>query len=410
MRGIQVIRSAAAFVCSVVLASTLSACKGPDETVDAGGNAPIGGNASSSGGGNGASSSGGGGSSSGGSNGATYTGPIALSLTSSPTVSYDASNGKTTVVVQYSARGANNLALAKDQYTSTMLVNDAALDNESLLDSQSQELAVNLHFSEVLDASYSMTQHNPPAFEPMKKAAGDTLQGILNTWSQRTGNVTFQTIWFAEKINQSINSSAAARVWQPADLLTLPVPDPGSVTKLYAATQKMAELMKADYDRGIAANARDHHVMLVFSDGKDNYSWFGNESPPATMATSNGASFLQYGVAATDLENVKAAITAHPRLTVHVIGVGSDIDAAELQQIADTGKGVFLQNPSSTKLSELFNQVLLEFTTLQTEGALIPLPPGDYEFALVVKNSDGSATDEQRFRVHAGDTTARVLP
>jgi hypothetical protein len=90
--------------------------------------------------------------------------------------------------------------------------------------------------------------------------------------------------------------------------------------------------------------------------------------------------------------------------------LGSSINEAELQSIADAGHGVFLKNPDSARLDELFAQVLTEFTTLKTEGALIPMPTGDYNFTLRITNAAGTASDEYSFRFHGGDTTARELP
>jgi hypothetical protein len=390
-RGL-VVRGVGTAALIITLALSFSACKGPND--DEGSLAP-------------GSGSPGDGGSSGGSG--SYKGPVALHMTADPSVKWNPADGKTTVVLQYTVRGANNVPLQKGQYLSSMWVDGRALDAESLLDSASEDLAVQLNFTEVLDASYSMTQHSPPAFEPMKKAAADTYQGILDTWSQRPGEVYFRAIWFDEVINETVNNPNTARKWQPGDLLTIPAPSAGTATKLYGAAQKMAELMKADFDAGSAAGPRDHHVMLLFSDGADNYSWFANASAPKLLSTSNGASYNQYGLAAATLDGVKAAIHAHPRLTVHVIGLGSAIDADKLKQIADAGHGVFLQNPSSDKLDELFDQVLLEFTTIQTEGALMPLPPGDYRFTLRVTDGKGSSKDEYSFSFHGGDSSARVL-
>jgi hypothetical protein len=56
----------------------------------------------------------------------------------------------------------------------------------------------------VLDASFSMTQHNQPAFEPMKTAASDSYQHVLDLWSTRPGTVKFSLIWFDEVMNQSM--------------------------------------------------------------------------------------------------------------------------------------------------------------------------------------------------------------
>lgn len=376
----------------------LVGCQGPDDDGGSNSLAPGGGPVA------------GGGSSSGGGSGGTYTGAVALSLTAEPAVKWDPTNGKTTVLVQYSVRGASDAPLGDKQFGTVMLVDNNALDSESLLDSTSEELAINLHFAEVLDASYSMTQHNPPAFDPMKQAARDTYRDVVQAWAQRPGNASFRGIWFDQVINQTVENQNTGRPWLPDDLLAIPAPQPGSATKMYGAAQRMAELLKGDYDRGVAAGERDHHVMLLFSDGADNYSWFDNASQEQLLTTATGASYVQYGVPATVLDDVTAAIKAHPRLTVHVIGLGSQINATELTKIAEAGGGVFLQNPSSENLGDLFEQVMLEFTTIQTEGALIPLPPGDYTYTLRVVNSNGSANDEFSFRFHAGDPSARVLP
>lgn len=376
--------------------AALAACQGPDEegnTTGGGAGGPIAGSGSSGGG-----------------SGSTYTGPVTLALTADPTVRWDPTTGKTTVLVQYSVRGASDAPLGDTQFGTVMLVDEKALDSESLLDSSSQELAVNLRFAEVLDASYSMTQHNPPAFDTMKEAARNTYRDVLQAWAQRPGEASFRGIWFDEVINQTLDSESTGRAWLPDDLLTIPAPQPGSATKMYGAAQRMAELLKTDFDKGIAAGERDHHVMLLFSDGADNYSWFNNTSQENLLTTSTGASYVQYGMAATTLNDVTAAIRAHPRLTVHVIGLGSQINASELTQIAEAGGGVFLQNPSSENVGDLFEQVMLEFTTLQTEGALMPLPPGDYTYTLRVVNGNGSASDDISFRFHAGDSNAGMLP
>ena len=54
-------------------------------------------------------------------------------------------------------------------------------------------------------------------------------------------------------------------------------------------------------------------------------------------------------------------------------------------------------------------QVLREFTTIQTRGAEIPLPPGDYDFTVTVTNRSGGNSDSYEFRMHAGDPQAGLL-
>ena len=171
----------------------------------------------------------------------------------------------------------------------------------------------------------------------------------------------------------------------------------------------MADYLQCEYDNGIFNDARDQYVMLVFSDGADNYSYWDNSVISSTRSTTSGASYQQFGTLPTTLEAAKSAVTAHPRLTTHVIGLGSAINTNELTQIAQAGDGIFQANPSSQNLGALFERVLQEFTTIQTRGAEIPLPPGDYEFTLSVKNMAGGNPASYKFLMHAGDPQAGVI-
>jgi hypothetical protein len=178
----------------------------------------------------------------------------------------------------------------------------------------------------------------------------------------------------------------------------------------------MAKKMKAEYDGGLFKGARDQYVMLVFSDGADNYSWFDNSSPQVLKTTTNGASFYQFGTAgpvskkpADAMQSAIDAITSHPRLTTHVIGLGSDIKSSELQQLATAGHGVFQSNPSSEKVAELFQRVMKEFTTLQTRLATVPLAPGEYKISLVVTNKATGESGRYDFKILAGGPDAKVI-
>lgn len=339
-----------------------------------------------------------------------FSGVLDVSLVTNPAIRYDETSGKTSIIIQYLVREQSGRPLSEAHYVTTLLVDNEPLDVEALLDRRSEALAVNLNFAMVLDASYSMLEHKPPAFEPMKQAARDTYLTVLETWKQRTGLVKFNLIWFAELVNQSISIPGVGREWTPDDILSIPTPLAGSATRLYGATRHMVETMQKDRVNGVASGPRDHHVMVVFSDGKDNYSYFDNSAFSQNLTTTSGANYRQYGTTMTTLDQVKTAIAAHPNLTVHVIGLGSSINETELQAIADAGQGVFLKNPDSAKLDELFAEVLTEFTTLKTEGALVPMPPGDYTFILRVTNTAGTASDEYAFRFHGGDPTAKEIP
>lgn len=345
---------------------------------------------------------------------------LQLSVPIQPTVSFPGDGkGLTQMVVQFSARDKAGNPLGSDEFDVELRVNDRPVDVESLLNQSSEELGVNLSFGMVLDASYSMAVGNVPAFGPMKTAARDSYQEVLDLWKNRPGKVKFSVVWFDSLIKQSQSGPGGQGDWLPGDLLTIlpPVQD-GGQTKLYSAVEVMAKQMKADYDSGIFIGPRDQYVMLVFSDGADNYSWFDNSKQSnQLLTTSTGASYRQFGTAgpasqqpADALAQTLAAITNHPRLTTHVIGLGEAINTEELKKIATAGHGVFQNgNLTESSIGELFQRVMKEFTTLQTRGAAIPLPPGDYKISLVVTNKATKEAGQYNFSIHAGDNDAKVI-
>jgi hypothetical protein len=335
---------------------------------------------------------------------------VTLDVTQPPQVTWLSTNGKTQVIMQFSVRDDNDLPLTEDQVEVQLELDGSPIDVESVLNQSSTELEVNLYFAMVLDASFSMTQHNPPAFEPMKTAASDSYRHVLDLWSTRPGTVKFSLIWFDEVMNQTVYNIGVARDWLPDDILSIPAPAAGTATKLHSAVKVMADHLQSEHDNGVYNGARDQYVMLVFSDGADNYSYWDNSAVNTVLTTSSGASYRQFGTIPTTLEAAEAAVAAHPRLTTHVIGLGSAINADELGQIADAGNGTFQANPSSQNIGDLFERVLSEFTTIQTRGAEIPLPPGDYDFSLTVRNKAGGAPASFEFRMHAGDPDAGVIP
>lgn len=334
---------------------------------------------------------------------------VTLDVTQEPQVTWLSTNGKTQVILQFSVRDNDGQPLTEDQVNVELELDSDPIDVESLLNQSSTELEVNIYFAMVLDASFSMTQHDPPAFEPMKIAARDSYEQVLDLWSTRPGSVKFSLIWFDEVMNQSLYNTGLARDWLPDDILSIPAPAAGTATKLNSAVEVMADYLQSEYDSGIYNGTRDQYVMLVFSDGADNYSYWDNSMLDVALATSSGASYRQFGTAPTTLEQAETAVGAHPRLTTHVIGLGSAINANELRRIAEAGDGTFQTNPSSQNIGSLFERVLREFTTIQTRGAEIPLAPGDYDFTLTVSNKAGGASASYQFRMHAGDPDARVI-
>jgi len=333
---------------------------------------------------------------------------LSLELASDPEVTYDASRGRTQVVVQFIARDAAGVPLDAEDVNVTLEVDARPVDNESLLEDSSEELAASLFYSLVLDASGSMLQHTPSAFGPMLAAARASVEAGLALWEPRPGVFEWDVCWFNEQMFRREGD------WRPQDLEAIPVPPLDAGTKAYAAVEYMAQELTGAYQEGRIAGLRDHHVMVVLSDGADNQSWFDNASlPTERLATATGAGYRKFGAPAADLGSTVAAIQAHPRLTVHVLAMGSKFyeeDFEALQTLADAGSGQLLRNPDSAQIGDLFQRVTKEFTTLQTRGAAIPQPPGEYVFRVAAQSAVGGAADALEFRYRAGPDAAYLPP
>ncbi|MFU8856811.1 MAG: hypothetical protein ACNA8S_07355 [Deferrisomatales bacterium] len=329
---------------------------------------------------------------------------LTVELAGEPGVAYVAP--RTTVVVQFIVRRPDGTPVDPSEVAVEMLVDGVSIDNESVLEESSQELAASVLYGLVLDASGSMLQHSPPAFEPMKEAARKSVQDGLDLWQGREGTFSWDVCWFNDFLFHRQGP------WSPADILSIPPPPLDAATKLYAATQFMAGRMAEAHGEGTASGPRDHHVLVILSDGADNLSWFGDAAtaPPETRTTSTNAAYTRFGWEATELADVLESIRAHPRLTVHVLAMGSEFrgdDLDKLRDIAQAGQGRFLENPSSEATGQLFERVTREFSTLQTRGASIPQLPDDYTFTLRVQGTAG--VGEQTFRYRAGPE-AQLLP
>ena len=339
------------------------------------------------------------------------TGKLELAVPSDPGVAWNSADSTTTVTVQYIVRDADGTPMEADQYETTLLIDDRPVSSEAMLNEEAEELEVNLYLSMVLDASSSMLDHTPPAFVPMTQAAADTYREAEMLWLNRPGETKFSAIWFNNLINQT-HDDMATKIWAPSDLSTIPAPpSAGAFTKLYSAVSVMTSHLQAEYDNAVFNGPRDQYVMLVFSDGEDTYSHVANDeaNPSQLLTTNSGASYHQFGTAATTLEATKTLINDHSNLTTHVIGLGSEINKEALQELATAGNGFFLENPSSEKIDELFDRVMKEFTTMQTNGVNFPFLPGEHKFTLQITNPLNGETASHDFRFIAG-ADARLVP
>ena len=350
-----------------------------------------------------------------GSGGGDSGGLISVELSGDPVVKYDAAKGLTTVEIQFIPRGMDGAPLAPSEVEVDMRIDGASVSqnplNESVVVEGSEELGASLLYGLVLDASFSMTQQKPEAFGPMKTAAKASVEEGLAAWSGRPSGSVFawDLCWFNGYL------FAPAGKWSPAHIEAIPPPTQSDIeerfTKLYAAVEYMAKRMREAYNAGQAAGPRDHHVLVVLSDGVDNRSNFGNGGLPVEVrevtAQQVKASYRRFGWEETDLQKAVAAIQSHPKLTVHTLALGTDFGSKEegindLNQIATAGRGQLLRNPSSAGVAALFDRVTKEFSTLQMRRLSIAQEDGDHTFRLIVRPKLGLGEAIQEFRYRSG--------
>lgn len=326
-----------------------------------------------------------------------------VELQGAPVAIFQPTTGKTTVALDFLVRDAAGNPVDPGTAQIRRLVDGQEVDVESVPDFRDTKLTSNLRVGMVLDASYSMTQWQPPAFEPMKQAALDTQRSIRDQFTAwNTGTFTALLDWF-----QNEYVCEASPSMPDAAVLDIPTPVPGDATKLFAATARMVDRMKEQYDAIVAPSPSDHFAMVVFTDGWDNYSWFDNSAAPAKSYLAAGGSFSCAGTAPMSLDGLLEKLRAFPQLEVHVIGLGNTIKASELSAIAETGHGRFVSNPDSNQVATLFQEIAREFTTARRDGITMPLPPGEYQYEHQIEVNGGVARVKFRFR--AGDANAGVL-
>lgn len=294
-----------------------------------------------------------------------------------------ASDGATELVLQYIVRDEAGNAIDPEitQLNNQLLRDDQPIDIESILAQDSEALESDLVMSLVLDSSYSMLKHSPPAFRPMKLAAMDVLKNTQAAWNNTGSEFHWELTWFNSLIYRPVPNNAG-EPWTIDDIEQIPAPEQGQYTALYKAVDDMTSVHADLYQKGIAAGPRDQHVMVVFSDGADNYGFFDNASI-VNQNNLNGMLFWSekgYTAVAEISDIVSAASVAN--LRIYVIGLGSGVNESELRAIANSGGGRYLFGSNTETLSTLFEQIQRELVTQQTFGAKIPLADGDYTFEL----------------------------
>lgn len=320
-----------------------------------------------------------------------------------PSATFQPATGKTTVVLDFLVRDPAGNPVDPATAQVRRLVDGQEVDVESVPDFRDTKLTSNLRVGMVLDASYSMTQWQPSAFVPMKQAALDTQRSIRDQFTAwNTGTFSALLGWF-----QDGYVCEASPSMPDAAVLDIPTPIPGDATKLFAATARMVDRLKQQYDALSSPGTADHFAMVVFTDGWDNYSWYDNSAAAAVSYPAAGGSFTCGGTAPMTLEGLLEKLRAFPQLEVHVIGLGNTLKTSELSAIAETGHGRFVSNPDSRQVASLFQEIAREFTTARRDGITMPLPPGEYQYEQQIEVNGGVARVKFRFR--AGDANAGVV-
>ena len=108
-------------------------------------------------------------------------------------------------------------------------------------------------------------------------------------------------------------------------------------------------------------------VMIVFTDGADNYSrnYYPNLSAPNATTTEAVYSYLSNRIASV-------GPTINGGLVVYTIGLGNDIDVAKLSELATLGKGAFVNAADPNALNDKFSEI---YRLIRSTYALSYLSP-----------------------------------
>lgn len=324
-----------------------------------------------------------------------------------PQVTYDEDNKATNVVVQFVVRDGQRVPLADENLEIELQIDGDPIDVEFLLAEDAETLASSLHLTLVLDTSYSMTQHTPPAYLPMLSSARRTTSEGKSLYVERPGTFEWDLVWFNEVIYRPLETTPSTQ-WLETDIERIPSSDAGTFTKLYAAVKSAIE-SSAAHRASTNATARDQHLVVVFSDGADNYSWADNSNRIGSGSIGTARDYTWTGATPVSRADVEDLLAANPAIQLHAMGLGSAVDDEALSSLAAEGRGRYVKNVDPANVDVLFDEVTREFTSLQTRGVTAPLPPGEYMFSVVVRRSDTGSVSKSEFRFRGGAVDARVL-
>ena len=308
--------------------------------------------------------------------------------------------------VSLSTGGA--VALTEADVSLEVLLDGEALDSESLLDES--ELDSELLLTMVLDASYSMVvDHTPRAFEPMLGAAQSSARRILDQWRER-GDDAFQSwVWFDDYIYDPYGSAD----YNTANITLIPAPDAGTDTRLYGAMNFMLDRHESLRAQGNAAGLTDRHIMIVFTDGADNRSQF--VSPVQTTVVQEPFRHQRSRPdTESSLTSVADRLMLTPYLTAYIIAFGSDVNAQDLQALAQAsasaqpngGAGLenFRTGQDTANIQTIFDAISQQIQSVRNVGARDPRPLiGQHEITIrAISKADNSVIGQSTPKLFAG--------
>ncbi|MEO0604132.1 MAG: hypothetical protein AAF211_22035 [Myxococcota bacterium] len=231
------------------------------------------------------------------------------------------------------------------------------------------DLDSNLHVTLVLDASRSIVEDE--LFEDMRLAAQQLLETGDRIWSERPGDFTWRVVWFDQWVWEADDD------WTFADVPTIPAPTPDDdgFTRMFAGVDFSVDQLTGLRAEGVAAGDRDNHLLVVFTDGRDNSS--GRRSPAVPFErgqTESEAGFTVHPTSRVSQDDIVAQLEGLDFLQVSLLALGNDVDQGVLDSFAQAGRGqVFAGND----IEQLFADAERSFETLKTVGWRLPVNPGE---------------------------------
>ncbi|MEN0068199.1 MAG: hypothetical protein AAGA48_39115 [Myxococcota bacterium] len=231
------------------------------------------------------------------------------------------------------------------------------------------DLDSDLHVTLVLDASRSIVEEG--LFDDMRQAAQRLLEDGAERWAARPGEFTWRVLWFNQWVWEADDD------WAFADVGSIPEPtiDDDGFTRMYAAIDFSVDQLTGLRAEGVAARERDNHLLVVFTDGRDNSS--GRVSPPVPFESGSTATEATFAVHPTPVvteNDIVAQLEGLGFLQVSLLALGNDVEEDVLDRFADAGRG---QVFAGDNLDQLFGDAERSFETLKTVGFRLPLNPGD---------------------------------